>query len=313
MRTTLRNGVIVVGAIALAAGCAVGALLVLGADGNGHKSAPDERQARPRAETVGDSIREPPQSPPISLGEIDRPSARALDLADLHASCPSFRDVIDAECLATLDAYFQDRPVSAGILTVADTPVWHDVFDDPGSARHGTARTLAEATCDVANGEISRDPGGDCDARSMVRLAVLLRECSRNHASIVSYDDFEHKLSRIEDIADNAIYWQRRNVIEEEVFRSAWLAEKCSAVSADVMAPLYRFEISADDIYLSHPPESFYPDRPLEDHEVNDYLREEAERLIEVAARLGDAWAWRRGELLRRECWSRLPEVRYLA
>lgn len=291
MRTSLRNGVIAVGVIALAAGCAVGVLLVIGADDDEHESVPVREQAQVRGETVGDAIREPAQSPPVSPGKTDRPSAKALDLADLHANCPSFRDVIDAECLATLDAYFQDRPVSAGILAVADTPVWHDVFDDPGSARHGTARTLAEATCDVANGEISRDPGGDRDARSMVRLAVLLRECSRNHASIVSYDYFEQSLSRIGHIADNAIYWQRRNVIEEEVFRSAWLAEKCSAVSVDVMAPLYRFEISADDIYVSGHPDLFYPERPLEDHEVDDYLREEAERLIEVAARLGDAWA----------------------
>lgn len=291
MRASLRNGVIAVGVIALAAACAVGALLVIGADDDEHESVPVREQAQVRGETVGDTIREPTQSPPVSPSETDRPSARALDLADLHANCPSFRDVIDAECLATLDAYFQDRPVSAGILAVADTPVWHDVFDDPDSARHSTARTLAEATCDVANGEISRDPGGNCDARSMVRLAVLLRECSRNHASIVSYDYFEQSLSRIGDIADNAIYWQRRNAIAEDVFRSAWLGEKCSAVSADVMAPLYRFEISADDIYVSGHPDSFYPDRPLEDHEVDDYLREEAERLIEVAARLGDAWA----------------------
>ena len=280
-----------VGVIAFAAGCAVGAMLVIGADDDEHESAPVREQAQLRSETVGDAIREPTQSPRISAGGTDRPSGRALDLADLHASCPSFRDVVDAECLATLDAYFQDRPVSSGILAVADTPVWHDVFDDPDSVRDGTVKTLAEATCDVANGEISRNPGGDCDARSMVRSAVLLRECSRNHASMVSYDYFEQKLSRIEHIADNGIYWQRRNVIEEEVFRSAWLAERCSAVSADVMAPLYRFEISADDIYLSHPPDSFYPDRPLEDHEVNGYLREESERLIEVAARLGDAWA----------------------
>lgn len=291
MRTSLRNGVIAIGVIALAAGCAIGALLVIGADDDEHESAPVGKQAQLRSETVADAIREPTQSPPISTAETDRPSGRALDLADLHASCPSFRDVINAECLAILDAYFQDRPVSFGILAVADTPVWHDVFDDPGSAIDGTARTLAEATCDVANGKIRQDPGGDCDARSVVELAVLRRECSRSHEWTVRYDAFEQRLSRIEHIADNTIYWQRRNAIEEDVFRSAWLGEKCAAVPEDALIPLYHFEISVDDINMSHPPDSFYPDRPLEGHEVDGYMRVETERLIEVAARLGDAWA----------------------
>ena len=302
MRTSLRNGVIAVGVIALAAGCAVGALLVIGANDDEHESAPVREQAQLRSETVGDAIREPTQSPPISAGGTDRPSGRALDLADLHASCPSFRDVINAECLAILDAYFQDRPVSSGILAVVDTPVWHDlavvdtpvwhdVFDDPDSAIDGTARTLAEATCDVANGKIRQDPGGDCDARSLVELAVLRRECSRGHEWTVRYAAFEQRLSRIEHIADNTIYWQRRNAIEEDVFRSAWLGEKCATVPEDALIPLYHFEISVDDINMSHPPDSFYPDRPLAGDEVDGYMRVETERLIEMAARLGDAWA----------------------
>ena len=286
--TTSRNRLIVRGAIALAVASAFGTLLFLGA--NVDELPPVEKQVPVRGESVAAPIQKP-RLPRVSPAENARPSEGTLDLANLHASCPSIRDVVDVGCLAALDEYFLNRPVSSSILTVADTPVWQDVFDDPGSARDGTVKTLAEGTCDVANGEIKQNLGDDCDARSMVELAVLLRECSRDHDLFVTYDHFEQKLSRIEDIADNSIYWQRRNVIEEDVFRSAWLGERCTAVPVDALAPLYHFEISAADIYLSHPPHSYYPDRPLDDHEVDSYMREEAERLIEMAARLGDAWA----------------------
>ena len=285
--TTSRNRLIVRGSIALAV--AGGTLLFLGA--NVDELPAVDKQVPFRGERGAAPIQESPRLPRVSPAENASPSEGTLDLADLHANCPSIRDVVDVGCLAALDEYFLNRPVSSSILTVAETPVWQDVFDDPGSARDGTVKTLAEGTCGVANGEIRQDLGDECDARSMVELAVLRRECSRNHDLAVGYDHFEQKLSRIEDIVDNSIYWQRRNAIEEDVFRSAWLGEKCSAFPVDALAPLYHFEISADDIYLSHPPHSFYPDRPLDDHEVDDYIREEAARLIEMAARLGDAWA----------------------
>ncbi len=287
--TTSRSRLVVPGAIALAVACAVGTLLFPGA--NVDELPPVEKQVPVRGESVAAPIQKPPRLPHVSPAENARPSEGTLDLADLHASCPSIHDVVDVGCLAALDEYFLDRPVSSSILTVADAPVWRDVFDDPGSARDGTVKTLAEGICDVANGEIRQDLGDDCDARSMVEQAVLLRECSRDPGRYATYDYFEQLLSRIEHIADNSIYWQRRNAIEEDVFRSAWLGERCAAVAVDALAPLYHFEISADDIYLSHPPHSYYPDRPLDEYEVDSYLREEAERLIEMAARLGDAWA----------------------
>ena len=281
-----------------------------------------------------------------------------LELADLHAGCPSVRDAVDAGCLdalrvpdvdgqvaypttvgervsvldrtrrvrlAVLDEYFLDRPVYSTLLPVPDAPVWRDVFDDPAYARDGTLRSLTEANCDVANGEIRANLADVCDVRSMVEQAVLLRECSRNHDRVLGYGHLDRELSKIERIVDNTVYWQRRNGIEEDVFRSAWLNEKCSAVPAGAMAPLDalrapdvdgqvaypttvgervsvldrvaaatrldHFGITADDIYLSHPPHSFHPDRPLDDHEVDHYMREEAKRLVEMAARLGDGWA----------------------
>ena len=287
--TTSRNRLIVRGAIALAVASAVGTLLILGA--NVDELPAVDKQVPFRVERGAAPIQESPRLPRVSPAENARPSEGTLDLADLHTSCPSIRDVVDDGCLGALDEYFLNRPVSSSILTVAETPVWQDVFDDPGSAKDGTVKTLAQGTCGVANGEIRQDLGDDCDARSMVELAVLRRECRRNHDLVVGYDHFEQKLSRIEDIADNSIYWQRRNAIEEDVFRSAWLGEKCSAVPVDALAPLYHFEISVDDINMSHPPPSFYPDRPLQDHEVDGYVRVETERLIEMAARLGDAWA----------------------
>ena len=279
------------GAIAMAVAWAMYAVF-LRSDGDFEHTLPaSEKQAHPRAETVRDSIEESPQSRRISPRESSRPSGRALDLADLHASCPSFRTVIDAECLATLDAYFQDRPVPSGVLAVADTPTWRDVFDDPAATRRETLSALAEGICDVANGEIRRHLGSNCNARSTAELAVLLRECSQDHELTMRYDHLERRLSQIEDIVDNSIYWQRRSAIEQDVFQSAWLIEKCGAIPADVMAPLDRFAISVDDIYVSGHPDSFYPDRPLDDGEAVFYRLEEAEKLIETAARLGDAWA----------------------
>lgn len=286
---TSRKVTVGLGAVALAGACAVATLLVVGdRDDEAAPSAVGGQVPPP-----GDGALPPGRSPPhaASPSVVKKAAERVLELGDLHAACPSFRDGFDAECLAVLDGYFLGKPVYSTVLPVADAPVWEAVFDDPAAARHGTLETLAERTCDVPNGEIRRDLGDVCDARSMVEQAVLLRECSRNHDSVVGYEHFDRELSKIEGIADNSVYWRRRNAIEVDVFRSAWLAERCAAVSTDATAPLDHFDISADEINVSHPPHSFYPDRPLNPSEVKFYRLEEAERLIEKAARLGDAWA----------------------
>ena len=287
--TTSRKVTVGLGAVALAGACAVGTLLVVG--DRDDEAAPSA--AGGQAPPPGDGAPPPGRSPPraASPSVVKKAAERVLELGDLHAACPAFRGGLDADCLAVLDGYFLGKPVYSTILPVADAPVWADVFEDPAAARDGTLETLAEGTCEVPNGDIRRDLVDVCDARSMVEQAVLLRECSRNHESVVGYEYFDREMSKIEGIADNSVYWRRRNAIEEDVFRSAWLAERCTAVSADATAPLDHFDISVDDIHVSHPPHSFYPDRPLNPSEAKFYRQEEAERLIEKAARLGDAWA----------------------
>ena len=288
--TTTRKVPVGLGVVALAGTCVVATLLVLGdRDDEGAPSAVGG-QARSPGDGAPPPGRNPPQAASASVVE-KAPPERVLELGDLHAACPSFRDGFDADCLAALDGYFHGKPVYSTILPVARAPVWADVFDDPAAARGRALETLAAGTCDVPNGDIRRDLGDVCDARSMVEQAILLRECSRNHESVVGYEHFDRELSKIEGVADNTVYWRRRNAIEEDVFRSAWLAERCAAVSADAIAPLDHFDISAGDINVSHPAHSFYPERPLSPSEAKFYRLEEAERLIEKAARLGDAWA----------------------
>ena len=287
---TSRNRLMGLAGVGLAGAYAVAALLVLG-DRDDETAPPAAGgQAPTLDEGTSPPERSSPQAASASIVETVAPEI-VLELGDLHAACPSFRDGVDAHCLAVLDGYFLGRPVYSTILPVADAQVWADVFDDPAAARGSTLKTLAEETCHVPKGDIRRNVGKVCDVRSMVEQAILLRECSRDHESVVGYEHFDRELSKIEGVADNSVYWRRRNAIEEDVFRSAWLAERCAAVSADATAPLDHFDISADDIYVSHPPHLFYPDRPLNPGEAKYYRLVEAERLIEKAARLGDAWA----------------------
>ena len=287
---TTRNRLVGLGAVAMVGACIIATLLVLG-DPHDEDAAPAAGgKARRAGEGAPPLERSRPLEASASVVET-APRERVLEMRSLHAACPPIRDGVDAVCLAVLDGYFLGKRVYSTILPVADAPIWADVFDDPVAARGGTLATLAEGTCEVPNGDIRRGLGEVCDARSMVEHAVLLRECSRDHESVVGYDHFDRELSKIEGIADNSVYWRRRNAIEEDVFRSAWLAERCAAVAVDATAPLDYFDISLEDIHVSHPPHSFYPDRPLSPSEARFYGLEEAERLIERSARLGDAWA----------------------
>ncbi|MCY3839196.1 MAG: hypothetical protein OXH09_11230 [Gammaproteobacteria bacterium] len=286
---TTPNRLMGLGAVALVGACAIATLFVLwDRDDEGAPAA-----VGGKARLAGEGAPPPERSRPLessaSAVEVSPPES-VLDTGSLHTACPSFRDGVDADCLAVLDRYFLGKPVYSSILPVADVPIWADIFDDPAAARSGTLATLSEGTCKVPNGDIRRDLGEVCDARSMVEQAVLLRECSRNHESVLGYDHFDRELSKIEGITDNSVYWRRRIAIEEDVFRSAWLAERCAAVS-DATVPLDHFDISVEDITVSHPPHSFYPDRPLSPSEAKYYGLEEADRLIETAARLGNAWA----------------------
>ena len=292
MPATIRNRLVGLAAIGLAGACAVATLVVLGDGEDKGAPAAADGQARSHGEGAPSPHRNRPKSAGAAVAGTAPPlPERVLELGDLHAGCPSVRDGVDAACLEVLDGYFLGKPVYATIVPVPDAPVWADVFDDPAAARNGTLATLGEGVCDVPNGDIRRDLGEVCDRQSIVEHAVLLRECSRDHERILGYEHLDLKLSKIEDIADNAVYWRHRNAVEEDVFRSAWLARRCGAVRADVLGPLDRFDIAVEDVYLSDPPDSFYPDRPLRDREVDNYMGEEARRLVEMAARLGDAWA----------------------
>ena len=288
----IRNRLVGLAAGGLAGACAVAMLLVLG-DGEEHGTPPAaDGQGRPRGDAAPPTNGGPPQAAGGSVVEAAaRPREKVLELADLHAGCPSVRDGVGLGCLAVLDDYFLGKPVYSTILPIPDAPIWADVFDDPAAARDGTLAALVERTCDVPNGDIRRDLRDACAARSMVEQAILLRECNRDHGFVLGYEYLDRELSKIDDIADNAVYWKRRNAIDEDVFRSAWLAQRCAAVSADVLGPLDRFDIAVDDVYVSHPPDSFYPERPLGESEARSYGREEARRLVEMAARLGDTWA----------------------
>ena len=102
--------------------------------------------------------------------------------ADLPLVCAGLDDdqlsLPTQECMDALDARFLPLPASRTILPVSPPLVWRDVFEDIAAKIEAVDVALADAVCDVPEGEIRPALGERCAARATAALDVLRRVCS---------------------------------------------------------------------------------------------------------------------------------------
>ena len=104
------------------------------------------------------------------------------ETADVRLACSMLDDgeldrAVTDECVAALEARFLPLPVSRAILPVSPPLTWGDVFGDVGRKIELVEAALADAACDVPDGEIRPDLAARCVARAMAELHVLRESC----------------------------------------------------------------------------------------------------------------------------------------
>ena len=123
---------------------------------------------------------------------------KPTETADVRLACSMLDDgeldrAVTDECVAALEARFLPMPASRAILPVSPPLTWNDVFGDVGRKIELVEAALADAACDVPDGEIRPDLASHCSARAMAELYVLRETCADNS---LSFNSWEFSLSR---------------------------------------------------------------------------------------------------------------------
>ena len=136
-----------------------------------------------------------------------------------------------AECEAALDRRFLDTvPSSVPVLARDDSLTWRHVFSAPSRSREKSLQVLT-AQC--------REATRECDVHALAAFAVLKYQCGGRRYSMLQrigpgiYEVIAR--AALDDLADNAEYWRRREDIETAYYRTAWLAAKCDAIPDGVL------------------------------------------------------------------------------
>ena len=169
------------GAFALIGVLAAGALVAVGvALWPGQAAAPPVAAAgtpggpSPPAEAPGPAH---PPRPPEAVGE-EAVEAAAAELPVVCAALDEDQHLLPTRaCLDALEAHFLPMPASRTILPVSPPLDWSDVFHDLVEKIETVDAALADAACDVPEGEIRPERGAACAARTMAELGVLRKTC----------------------------------------------------------------------------------------------------------------------------------------
>ena len=175
MKPVHRTGVIVAAGVVIATAVAV-MLAVFSREDAGGPSAP--LAAVPPAGTLAQTASGSSRTDAGPAAEQSRPT----ETADVWLACPvlgegDFDRGLTDECFAALEARFLPMPASRAILPVSPPLTWDDVFGDVGRKIELVEAALADAACDVPDGEIRPDLAGRCAARAMAELHVLRESC----------------------------------------------------------------------------------------------------------------------------------------
>ncbi len=176
MKPVHRTAVIVAAGIVIATAVAV-MLAVFPREDAGGPSAP-LAAVPPPAGTLAQTA----SGSSVTDAEPAPEQGKPTDIADVWLACPVLgegdleRGLTD-ECFAALEARFLPMPASRAILPGSPPLTWDDVFGDVGRKIELVEVALADAACDVPDGEIRPDLAGRCAARAMAELHVLRESC----------------------------------------------------------------------------------------------------------------------------------------
>lgn len=214
----------------------------------------------------------------------------------------SFRPILEDFSQGELETITVDLPWRRTI-PIADPPTFRFVFEDPKGSRNRVATAMEREDCLPSKGKIRKELNSECATQSFTALAMLLFTCNhyekRQTEDLYRYshdgqNTYESEIRRVEtstkykNLED---YHEARNRVLETGFRDAWVVEKCSRISRDVLSP----------IAILHPIPENSRQSSREDYrnasggEIQgtwNWPNAQAYKdMIMIAARLGDPWA----------------------
>lgn len=144
----------------------------------------------------------------------------------------SARGGFTAACEAALDRHFLDASASDMPIAGPDGSLtWREVFSSPLQKREKAYEALRTSCPNV---------GRDCDVAAVAAFGVLKYQCGgRRYGMLRRVSPGIHGVvegAGLDALADNTVYWRRREEVERAYYRTAWLAAKCAAIPEGVLA-----------------------------------------------------------------------------
>ena len=187
-----------------------------------------------------------PQQPPMDIVERRRPEpvlgADGSGWDDVSRLCQglvepltyrlSARGGFTVECERALDWQFLDTPPTDVPLTARDGSLtWREVFASPEESRRKAEEAIGRRCANVER---------DCDLNALAAFAVLKYQCGgRRYGMLDGIGPGIHEgveRAGLDHLADNMVYWRRREEVERAYYRTAWLAAKCAALPQGALA-----------------------------------------------------------------------------
>lgn len=306
-----RRVLLIVGVMTIVCMC-VALLIRFSQEDRNHSEAESPRVAMNSAPTKLDEI-ELPES--TSSPTVVSTTRSHTELETLRTACPDIRVETSDGCFSALDEYFMDSPlpmfgsVRDRLLHVESQLTFRRIFADPFTDRENSITALKNEKCRLERGAIHPELKTECHATAIANHALFNNYCGYFFGATFQSDWFEpmhpikgitfyqRELNQLE-----SLHWENLDdyhasigELDEDMYREAWLYQKCTRFGSEVRQPLHNWPsiIQSNEKYVS----KYYADGTMHwSQKAREYfligvLSDEYERLLAIAARLGDEWA----------------------
>lgn len=194
-----------------------------------------------------------PRPPPIPQSDLDSgqepqisspPNPALSPWADIYHLCQGLAAPLTdrlsvltgftTDCEAALDRHFlQQSPTSVPLVARDGSLTWAGVFSTPRENRDRAAQAMLRRCSNLKH---------DCDLDALARFAILKYQCGgKRHQMLGHIRPGVHEVivrTDLDKLADNTVYWARRDEVQKTYYQTAWLAAKCASLPDGVLASI---------------------------------------------------------------------------